>query len=219
MSAARRRPNRGLVRLAALAVIGLLIAVLTGCSGSSSASTGSSSKSGLTAATKLPTPVNAPSFVLTDTSGASYDFKTKTAGHVTLLYFGYTNCPDVCPTTMADIAVALQQLGASASGVTVVFVTTDPVRDTGPVIKAWLTHFNTAFVGLTGTQDAVDAAADSVGVPIEPPVREADGTYSVTHGAQVLAFSADGKARAVFLAGVGSDGYIHDLPLIVANKV
>lgn len=167
----------------------------------------------------LDSPIAKPTGSLIDTSGKPYDLATATQGELVLLYFGYTNCPDVCPTTMADINVALTQVPAQVRNhTTVVFVTTDPARDTGPVLRTFLDHFDTRFVGLTGSVAAIDAMADSVGVAIEPPVETSPGKFDVTHGAQVVAFSPDdGLAHVVFTAGAGSDAYAHDLPLLAAG--
>jgi protein SCO1/2 len=196
-----------------VAAVVALSGVLSGCVSAKSSSGGSGA--GLTAATELSGGIAKPAVTLTDTSGATYDFTARTGGRPMLLYFGYTHCPDVCPTTMADIALALRNLPALAPRITVVFVTTDPDRDTPAVIKAWLAHFDSRFVGLTGSVKSIDAFADAVGVPIEPPVKEADGTYSVTHGAQVLVFGADNQARAAFTEGAGAAGYTHDLPILL----
>lgn len=167
----------------------------------------------------LDSPIAKPTGSLTDTSGKPYDLATATKGELVLLYFGYTHCPDVCPTTMADINVALTQVPAQVRNhTTVVFVTTDPARDTGPVLRAFLDKFDPKFIGLTGSVATIDAMADSVGVAIEPPVETSPGTFAVTHGAQVLAFSpGDGQAHVVFTAGTGSDAYAHDLPLLAAG--
>ena len=158
-------------RLAVLLSAGLLLA---GCGGSGGSSGTQVSQAGAEHAHSAPAqvrgddggtyagidlepPYQRPSFTLTDTSGAAYDFATATKGRPTLLFFGYTNCPDVCPTTFADIAVALRKLDPSvASQIQVVFVTTDPARDTPQVIREWLDRFDadlpTPFVGLTGDQ-------------------------------------------------------------------
>ncbi|MBL7620713.1 SCO family protein [Frankia sp. AgB1.8] len=215
-----RRPT---VALLVLAVVGV---VLAGCgSGTSSSASGSgwvvdspSNSSGLRG-TELGAPVAKPDLVLTDTTGKPYDLKAATAGRLTLLYFGYTHCPDVCPTTMADLGVALHQLPAAVQQRTaVVFVTSDPARDTPAVLKTWLANFDTTFVGLTGDLKTIDTAANAVGVPLEPPVRQSDGTYTVQHGAQVLAFEPDGKARMVYLAGTPVADYVHDLPLLASGQ-
>lgn len=97
----------------------------------------------------------------------------------------------------------------------VVFVTSDPERDTPPVMKAWLANFDTGlaitpFVGLTASLAQIDAVATSVGVPLSPPTQEADGTISVQHGAQTLAF-VDGQARVLWLAGTAVGDYVHDI--------
>ncbi|MDE3127026.1 MAG: SCO family protein, partial [Gemmatimonadota bacterium] len=91
--------------------------------------------------TALPTPVARPAFVLTDTHGEPYDFATQTKGTVTLLYFGYTHCPDVCPVQMANIAAAMRRLSrADRQRIKVVFVTTDPARDSLPQMRSWLNN-------------------------------------------------------------------------------
>jgi protein SCO1 len=95
-------------------------------------------------------PLPRPKFVLTDTSGAPFNFWAKTQGHVTLLFFGYTRCPDVCPMHMAYLAAALKKLPHDVPNqITVVFVTTDPNHDTSKVLRAWLDNFNKSVVGLT----------------------------------------------------------------------
>jgi protein SCO1 len=154
-----------------------------------------------------------PSFTLTDTSGKSYAFGRATAGKPTLLYFGYTHCPDVCPTTMADIGQALRKLPTDIQRRTqVVFVTTDVKRDTGPVMAAWLAHFDTdlpnRFVGLTGTQAQIDAAQAAAHVQLA----EDEGQQ---HSAQVLLYGSDDYARVQYLQSTNEADQIgHDLPLV-----
>ncbi|MGZ6820736.1 MAG: SCO family protein, partial [Blastococcus sp.] len=122
-----------------------------------------------------------------------------TAGRPTLLYFGYTRCPDVCPTTMADIAVALRGMDkAVADKVQVVFVTTDPTYDTPAVLGEYLHRFDAdlpvRFIGLTGKQDAINAAQLSAGVPLA----EDDGK---THSSLLLLYGKDDQAHVAFNAG------------------
>jgi protein SCO1/2 len=154
-----------------------------------------------------------PSFTLTDTSGKSYAFGRATAGKPTLLYFGYTHCPDVCPTTMADIGQALRTVPADIQRRTqVVFVTTDVKRDTGPVMAAWLAHFDTdlpnRFVGLTGTQAQIDAAQAAAHVQLA----EDEGQQ---HSAEVLLYGSDDYARVQYLQSTNeADQMGHDLPLV-----
>ncbi|MGY1725479.1 SCO family protein [Geodermatophilus sp. SYSU D01062] len=147
----------------------------------------------------LPDPYQRPSFTLTDQTGASYDFASVTAGRPTLLFFGYTDCPDICPTTMADVALALRDTDpALAEQVQVVFVTTDPATDTPPVLGEYLDRFDadlpTQFVGLTGDQDAIDQAQLSAGVPLA----EEDGRL---HSSLLLLYGADDQAHVAFDAG------------------
>jgi protein SCO1/2 len=157
-----------------------------------------------------------PSFTLPDTSGVPFNFGTATQGKVTLLYFGYTNCPDVCPATMAELSGGYDALPkADRAKVSVVFVTTDPARDTGPVLHTWLSNINPAFTGLVGTVDQTNAVLTSLQLP--PIVHEAtkDGGYAVDHIAVVYAFTSDNKAHAEFTDGVAPDRVTHDLKLLV----
>ncbi|HEY7432309.1 MAG TPA: SCO family protein [Streptosporangiaceae bacterium] len=155
------------------------------------------------------------SAVFRASTGGSTTLGELQRGALMLLYFGYTHCPDVCPTTMADLGQALRQLPVQVQEHTqVVFVTSDPARDTPPVMKAWLSNFDPQlprhFVGLTAALHQIDQVATSVGVPLSPPVKQANGTISVQHGAQTLAF-IDGKARVLWLAGTSVGDYAHDI--------
>src|ERR1700680_1047193 len=111
-------------------------------------------------------PLPKPRFVLNDTSGAAFDFRQRTEGYVTLLFFGYTYCPDQCPMHMANIGAALKTVPAGiADQIKLVFVTTDPARDVPAVLRRWLDHFDHRFTGLTGTEAAIEAVQKSAGVP------------------------------------------------------
>jgi protein SCO1/2 len=191
-------------------------ASLAGCSSSHPAPQRSelndNIKAGPYAGFGLVPPQPRPSFTLTDTAGRQFPF-SRTAGHPTLLYFGYTHCPDVCPTTMADIGQAIMQVPAGLRARTyVVFVTTDVKRDTGPVISAWLRHFDAGlpsrFVGLTGSQAQIDAAQASAHVQLA----EDDGQL---HAADVLLYGADDYAHVKYLQSDNeSDQIAHDLLLV-----
>src|SRR5579871_795606 len=112
-------------------------------------------------------PLPKPGFLLTDTTGAPFDFRNRTQGSVTLLFFGYTYCPDQCPMHMANIGMALKKLPPGiADQVKLVFVTTDPARDTAPVLRRWLDLFDRRFIGLTGTEAAIDQVQRVTGVPV-----------------------------------------------------
>ncbi len=154
-----------------------------------------------------------PSFTLTDTKGKKFAFGSTTAGHPTLLYFGYTNCPDVCPETMADAASALADVpDAVAKRTYVVFVTTDVKHDTGSVIAQWLSYYSRGskgtWVGLRGTQAQIDAAQAAAHVT----VAEDDGQ---THSAEMLLYGPSDYAKVAYLATNDENKQIaHDLPLI-----
>src|ERR1700675_1454815 len=101
-------------------------------------------------------PLPKPRFILTETSGAPFDFWNRTQGSVTLLFFGYTYCPDQCPMHMANIGAAVKTIAACiADQIALVFVTTDPARDTPAVLPRWLDDFDRRAVGLTGTEAAI----------------------------------------------------------------
>ncbi len=159
-------------------------------------------------------PYQRPSFTLTDTSGASYDFASATAGRPTLLFFGYTNCPDVCPSTMADVALALRDVDPALAGqVQVVFVTTDPAADTPEVLGEYLDRFDadlpTQFVGLTGAQDVIDQAQLSAGVPLAEDAGR-------LHSSLLLLYGADDQAHVAFDAGNTSRDIAGDLGAVAA---
>ena len=161
----------------------------------------------------LAEPYRRPSFTLTDATGAAYDFKAQTAGRPTLLFFGYTNCPDICPTTMADVAVALRSVDpAVAEQVQVVFVTTDPDTDTPEVLGEYLDRFDAdlpvGFVGLTGDQEDVEQAQLAAGVPLA----EDDGR---AHSALLLLYGTDDAAHVAFDAVNTSRDIATDLGVVV----
>ena len=161
-------------------------------------------------------PITKPRATLIDTAGRLYDFQKETQGFVTLLYVGYTHCPDICPQHMADIADVLKTLPPDVTArIKVVFVTADPDRDTGPVLRKWLDLFNKSYVGLTGTQAQVDDFQRQLGVQ---PAKKEDlggGNYSVSHAAFVIAYGADNIAHLVYPSGVTKDTWVHDLTKLV----
>ena len=199
---------------AALATVGLLLA---GCGGTAPAPAAALSAAPTPAGTyrglQLDPPQPRPTFTLRDPAGARFDFAARTRGMPTLLFFGFTHCPDVCPTTMADVATALRGVAEPLRrSVRVVFVTTDPARDTGPVISAWLRSFDenlpARFVGLTGTVAQVEAAQAAARVPVAT-----DGGQ--THSAELLLYGPDDYARVAYVAGNSPDDLRHDLPVVI----
>ena len=161
-------------------------------------------------------PLPKPKFTLSDTSSAPFDFLSKTQGYTTLLYFGYTHCPDMCPLEMATIAQAFRKISpADAERFKVVFVTTDPERDTPQVLRTWLDHFDKRFVGLTGSQASIDAAQIAANLsPAKKSAVRPDGAYEVGHAAFVLAYTRDNLAHVIYPGGVKEEDWAHDLPLL-----
>ena len=161
-------------------------------------------------------PLPKPRFVLTDTSGTAFDFRQRTDGYVTLLFFGYTYCPDQCPMHMANLSAALKKLPAGTAGqVKLVFVTTDPARDSPAVVRRWLDLFDRRFIGLTGTEQAIEAVERAAGVPPATKTGPANGDYGVSHANFVLAYSKDNFAHVIYPGGVSKDDWVHDLPLLI----
>ena len=171
-------------------------------------------------ATVLDKPFTKPDLVLTDTHGKKYDFLAETKGHPTLVYFGYTHCPDVCPTTMSNLAVAKKQLPkAEQDELRVVFVTTDPARDTPAALGAWLKGIDPSFVGLTGDFATVQAGARTLGISIEPTTKDKNGKLVSVHGTQVIAFSPKTDAGYVLYGEDATvDDYTKDLPKLVKGE-
>lgn len=166
---------------------------------------------------ELPAAVARPAFTLTDTEGRPFDFRARTGGRLTLLFFGYTNCPDVCPATMANLGAVAGRLGSGErAAVDVVFVTTDPERDTGDRLAAWLGGFDPGFIGLRGTVAEVDAAQRAAGVSVA--IRDsANGRYEVAHAAQVLVYSPDDSGHVVYPFGTRQAEWAADLPRLLTK--
>ncbi|MBO7935216.1 SCO family protein [Streptomyces sp. S9] len=180
-----------------------------------SAKTGASSH-----VTVLDQPFTKPDLVLTDTEGKSYDLRAETKGRPTLVYFGYTNCPDVCPLTMNNIAVAKKQLPkAEQDALRIVFVTTDPERDTPAALGTWLKGIDPEVVGLSGDFATIQAAALELGISVEAPHKDKNGKTVSTHGTQVVAFSPKTDAGYLLYNDEATvDEYTKDLPRIVKGQ-
>lgn len=166
---------------------------------------------------EIPEPQPKPDFTLPTTEGKPFSFRKDTEGYLTLLFFGYTHCPDVCPIHMANITAVLRKLPTAMSEqVRVVMVTTDPARDTPEVLRAWLDHFDRSFIGLVGPEQALYAAEEAAGVmPSMPDKPDSTGSYTIGHAAQVTAFTTDNMARAVYPSGVGQREWAHDIPVLL----
>ncbi len=151
-----------------------------------------------------------PKFRGTDVTGADFGRTLELTGHdgkprtladfrgkLIVLFFGYTHCPDVCPTTLADVAGSLKALGADAARVQVLFVTLDPERDTPEVLSQYVPAFNPFFLGLYGDAAATERAAKEFKIFYEKRPGGAPGAYTVDHSAQVFVLDAAGRLRLV----------------------
>ena len=160
-----------------------------------------------------------PDVALTDTDGQSFDLAADTTAPVTLIFFGYTNCPDVCSIVLREIAAALNKLDEQTrQQIQVVFITTDPERDTADVITAYLDRFNfSSYVGLTGPISTIEKAAEPL--QVEFYKEDEDGTpggpYEVAHGAHVIGFGPD-DISVLWTQGTPVADLAHDFALLAA---
>ncbi len=160
--------------------------------------------------------VPAVPFTLIDQDGERFRFPRDAEGKATLVYFGYSHCADVCPGTLAGIAVALRELPASVRDqVDVLFVTVDPARDTPETIGDYVALFSEDFVGLTGSEEDIQTILASLGLPPATRYDLGGGEYGVGHPAGVLAFTPDGFAHLEYPFGVTVDMWVHDLQKLV----
>jgi protein SCO1 len=154
---------------------------------------------------------------LTDANGKARtlaDFK----GKVAVVFFGYTQCPDVCPTTMAELAAVKRELGADGDRVVGVFVSVDPERDTADVLKAYVGAFDPGFVALRGTPDETKAAAKQFKVFYAKVPGKTEGSYTMDHTAGSFVFDTQGRVRLFTRYGSGAPALVHDLKILLAEK-
>ncbi len=203
-----------------LVAAGLL---LSGCSGSTSGppvrDVSVRDDDGLAGAV-LPKPYQLPDVRLTASDGSAYRLRSDTTAPLTLVFFGYTSCPDICQVVMADIASALNRLEpADRRRVGMLFVTTDPARDDATALRAYVDRFDPAFRGLTGPLPRIVRAAEALGVPVEKGQRLPTGGYEVAHGTQVLGVLPDGTAPVVWTQGTPPDRMAQDIHAILDSGV
>lgn len=161
-------------------------------------------------------PVEMPDVTLTDQDGKPFDLQQQTDGYVTLLYVGYTHCPDICPTHLYNMSEALKKLPKDVSSkVKVVFVTADPERDTPEVLKEYVETFRDDFIALTGTRAETDGFQETLGIGVASRTDLGGGNYTVNHAAYVIAFTKEQVAYTVYPAGMGIAEWLNDLPLLV----
>ena len=169
-----------------------------------------------------------PSFRAVDITGAEYarnlalpdaDGKPRTLadfkGKVTLVFFGYTQCPDVCPTTLAELAAVKRDLGKDGERLQGVFVSVDPQRDTPEILRAYMASFDPGFVALRGTPEQIKDTAKEFKVFYAQVPGKTEGSYTVDHTAGTYVFDANGKVRLFVRYGSGAEALRHDLKLLL----
>ena len=139
-------------------------------------------------------------------------------GKVVVLFFGYTHCPDVCPTTLGELALVLKQLGKDADKVQVLFVTLDPARDTPAVLAKYVPTFNPSFLGLTGTEAEIAQVAQSFKVFYQKQDSGSKAGYSLDHSANTYVFDPQGRLRLMYVFGSGAGPIVHDIKQLLSGK-
>lgn len=158
----------------------------------------------------------AQDFSLTDHTGKQRslsDFK----GKAVVVFFGFTHCPDVCPTTLAELAAVTQQLGPQAEKVQVLFVSVDPERDTPALLAKYVPSFDPRFLGLVGDKEATEKMAKEFKVFYQKVPGKTEGSYAVDHTAGSYVFDTEGRIRLFVRHGQGTEALTHDLKILLAS--
>lgn len=166
-------------------------------------------------------PYKPAAVTLTDTTGAPYELASTPKTPLTLVFFGYTNCPDECPAMMSQLGSAFSRLSADQiSRVSMVFVTTDPTRDTSAVERRWLDRYDSRFIGLTGPIDDVIRLSSSLKLYVKGATRLPSGGYDVpTHDTHVVALNAKHVAVAMWDLGTTSKQFASDIQAMLNGVV
>ena len=167
---------------------------------------------------------DAPKFKSSDVTGTTYGRDFQLTGHdgkprtladfrgkVVVLFFGYTQCPDVCPTTLSELAEVMKRLGPEAERVQVLFATVDPERDTPELLAQYVPAFNPTFLGLSGDAGATARTAKEFRIIYQKQPGQTPGTYTVDHSAGTYVFDPQGRLRLYVSYGQGADVFVHDI--------
>ncbi|MDB5762962.1 MAG: hypothetical protein JWQ21_1957 [Herminiimonas sp.] len=155
-------------------------------------------------------------FSLTDHTGklrSLADFK----GKAVVVFFGYTQCPDVCPTTMAEMANVMKELGPQADKVQVLFITVDPERDTPALLSKYIPAFDPRFLGLVGDKAATEKVAKEFKVFYQKVPGKEPGSYTMDHTAGSYVFDPQGRIRLFVRHGQGAEPIVHDLKILLSG--
>ncbi|HJR79429.1 MAG TPA: SCO family protein [Anaerolineales bacterium] len=160
----------------------------------------------------------APEIELTRDNGTSFRL-SEMQGNAVLVFFGYTSCPDVCPTTMAELKQALEQLGEEeAKQARVLFITVDPERDTPERVQEYVDHFNPNFIGLSGQEAELAEVWKDYGVFRQIVQGSSASGYLVDHTARVTLIDQDGNLRLSYAFGTPVEDIVHDLKLLLHSQ-
>lgn len=199
-------PRRLVVALASLLL-------LAGCGG------GSGRADAPFSGTRLDPPFEVSPIPLTDTAGEPFSLVGDTDQPLTLVFFGYTHCPDICGVVMANLSTAMTRLSdAERAAVEVVYVTTDPARDTGPVLDRYLDHVDPGFVGLTGDLTDIVDVARTFGVGVTQGEKLPSGGYEVTHGATITGIDRRDVAPVYWSQQTSSAEFAADIRTLLSTK-
>jgi protein SCO1 len=168
-----------------------------------------------------------PKFQLTDITGVAWGKKLELTDHngkrrtlddfkgkVVVLFFGFTHCPDACPTTLAELAAVAKELGPDAERMQVLIVTVDPERDTPEALRQYVPAFNPSFLGLYGTPAETTATAKEFKVYVQKQAQPGGG-YTVDHSAGTFIFDREGRLRLFANYGAGAKALLHDIRLLL----
>ncbi len=171
-----------------------------------------------------------PALQLTDITGAEFGRAIRLTDHngrartladfrgkVVMVFFGFTHCPDVCPTTLAEMAQVMRELGPDAEKVQVLFITVDPERDTPEVLRQYVPSFHASFLGLHGDADAIARTAKGFKVFYQKQALPGGG-YSVDHSAGTYIYDREGRLRLYASYGRGAAALLHDIRILLKNR-
>lgn len=168
----------------------------------------------------LTEPYQLPDATLTDSRGEQFALLENLDAPLTLVFFGYTHCPDICQAVMADVASGLSRLDAEqADDVQMWFVTTDPARDDPETLRSYLDRFDPGFEGLTGKLSEIVAVADQVKVGIEEGEKLPSGGYEVNHGTPILGVQHDGSVPILWTEGTSAAKLAEDIHTILTSGI
>jgi len=170
----------------------------------------------MTAGTRIDPPTPLTDFSLPSSAGAPIGL-ADLRGKPSLIFFGFTNCPDVCPLTMADFKQAKEALGADGERVNYVLISVDPERDTPEALARYVAQFDPAFVGLQGDEATLRRIGRDYGLYSQRQPPAADGSYSVDHSSAIYLADAEGRLRVVYSYGTPPDVYTADVRALLAE--